>query len=123
MIGIQALMRNVSIELDRLAQVAERLDEKIGGLVADTHDSAKVVSTDLQDMDVLRQALFALSQITQSAAREIPDDLGALLQKDALGAGVTLEQTREACLETGAAARFQPISAQTNVAGHFFEEF
>lgn len=121
-IGVQVLFRNISLELDRLAQVADNIDERIGDLASDASDMTRTVSANLQDIDALKQALVAMSRITHSAANEVPDDTEASLDTSALAAGVTLEKTRNACLQLHRAPASQSEQGRSDIVTFFLDE-
>lgn len=124
MISVSALLQNVSYEVERLAQVAEGLDEIVGDLAASDREGAVPLSARFQDVDALRQALHAIAQVTMTAARDIPQASDARLPKGTLAEGVTLEKVRDACLRTEQRAG---ASTRTDRSGtddpSFFDEF
>lgn len=125
MIPVSALLQNVSYEVERLAQVAEGLDEIVGDLAASNRDGAAPLSVRFQDVDALRQALHAIAQVTMTAARDIPQGSDPWLPKGALAEGVTLEKVRDACLCTDApgAVPARTSTGEMKDEPSFFDEF
>lgn len=100
-IAVATLMRNISAETGRLACVAQRLDDMLGDMAAANKLLAQPLVAELQDVDVLRQALEALQHLTASAANEISNHSSVHLAKQVLAHGIKLEKVRDACLNTG----------------------
>ncbi|OAN80767.1 hypothetical protein A8B78_10310 [Jannaschia sp. EhC01] len=124
MIPVSALLSNISNEVERLAQVAEGLDEFVGDLAVSNVDDAVPHATRLQEMDALRQALHAIARVTATAARDIPQATDAWLDKGALAEGVTLEKIRDACLhmdQVTSAATIKETNGDDEPT--FFDEF
>lgn len=122
-IALTRLLRNISEESGRLAQIAENLDYLLGEMASGQHQ----LSSEFQNVDMLRQSLQALKQITAAVANELPWHADLELPKAALAMGVTLEKLREACLATDDLSTVQPRSSahhRTETGDPaFFDEF
>lgn len=121
-ISVGKLFANLSGEAGRLTQIAQRLDHVLGDIAASDSEVAASLMAELQDIDSIAQALDALRQITAAAADEVSATGSMHLRATPLGAGVTLEKVREACLttaETGQCGCAKSPPAPRS----FFEEF
>lgn len=99
-ISVSKLLQNLSSELGRLEQIAQRLDDVLGDLAVSKQPLANGLPAEVQDVDTLRQSLQALKQIAASAANEVSHQADTDLPKAALCVGVTLGKVRDACLRT-----------------------
>lgn len=99
-IPIVTLFENLSTETDRLAGVAAGLDAMMATLAVSPSEVTSDQLRGLQDVDALRQALEAISQITRSAANGLPDGANVDFSRSELAAGVRIQQVRDACLGT-----------------------
>lgn len=100
LIGVTKLLRNVAGEIDRLAQIAERLDRSVGQLAAAQPELGLPLSSDLQEIDALRQALHSVASVTLCAASEISQRDEVWLSRAALSASIKLERVIDACLQS-----------------------
>ncbi len=97
-IKLAPLLHNLSGELERLTQVATRLDTLVGDMAAEGGGAFSSKRAGLQEMDELRQALSALYRLTANASALVPAAVDLPLETGALSQGVTLEAVRIACL-------------------------
>lgn len=97
-IRLAPLLQNLSGELERLTQVATRLDAIVGDMAVEDGGMTFAKRAQLQEMDELRQALVALCRLTANASTLVPGSVDLVLETGALSQGVTLEAVRMACL-------------------------
>lgn len=103
-IEASTLMRNLSRELLRLTQIAQRLDDGLGALAGSTTAPSSALLNELQEIDALRQALAALQKISATGADELSPHPYIHLSKATLSHGVSMEKVRNACLHRPEAA-------------------
>lgn len=97
-IAIYPFMHNISLEIGRLADLADDIDSALGEVVLSEFVPPEVAA-ELQGIDVLRQSLEDLQKITMAATSCLEVNNFTEMSKNELCKNTNLESVREACFK------------------------